>query len=104
MLSIILAVPSSTDFENRQKRVRMMGNSIADHYNEAGKKLKNEEQDTVVGKQFKVLIETLMNNIPLADPDFLMELANQLKGIFLTFSCRIHFLKTSIFRLSWSPG
>ena len=98
MLSIILAVPSSTDFENRQKRVRMMGNSIADHYNEAGKKLKNEEQDTVVGKQLKVLIETLMNNIPLADPDFLMELANQLKGIFLTFSCRIHFLKTSIFR------
>ena len=51
MLSIILAVPSSTDLENRQKRVRMMGNSIADHYNEAGKKLKNEEQDTVVGKQ-----------------------------------------------------
>ena len=98
MLSIILAVPSSTDLENRQKRVRMMGNSIADHYNEAGKKLKNEEQDTVVGKQLKVLIETLMNNIPLADPDFLMELANQLKGIFLTFSCRIHFLKTSIFR------
>lgn len=98
MLSIILAVPSSTDLENRQKRVRMMGNSIADHYNEAGKKLKNEEQDTVVGKQLKVLIETLMNNIPLADPDFLMELANQLKGIFLIFSCRIHFLKTSIFR------